>query len=109
MEKPFLHILTQPLEGPYRIRYESELKNENHGCIMGAAKTNSAKNYPEVSLKNFVFQSKVLIRCSLFQVGDGNKKRRYPHCNSISQRINKTRRNSPIDIEVTVDSNFTAV
>ena len=105
MDKPYLQIETQPHEGPYRFRYESELKNENHGCIHGIQQQKGCKSSPKVSLKNFDFHSRVTIRCSLYQADNQMS----PHCNSISQRIKTLRIKSPIQLEVGKENSFTAM
>jgi hypothetical protein len=104
---PYLQIDIQPHVGPYRFRYESELKKENHGSILGVQQHRGTKTYPLVSLKNFNFDLAVTIRCSLWQVTDSDKPRK-PHCNSLSQKIKTFRKNPPIEVEVTRVNNFTA-
>jgi hypothetical protein len=110
--KPYLDILVQPLEGPYRFRYKSELEKDNHGCLMGPKTSSGRKTFPTVALRNFNFAAKAIIGCSLYQVADEQNTSvplKIPHCHSIFQRNQDDSTDSFIRTKVSRENNFTAM
>jgi hypothetical protein len=84
--KPFLEIIEQP-QKMFRFRYERELQKGKHGSIVGVkskckrktSQKNMRKTFPAVKLHNFNDSSKVIIRCSLYQIEKGQWREPHPH------------------------------
>lgn len=123
---PYLEIVEQPSEKPFRFRYSSEMHGEicwifdepwsltmsivgTHGSLMGAHTERSKRTYPTVVLRNFNFASKALIRCTLYQVHDEGSSKRSPHSHKLVKRRNDVDKSDPHGIEVSNESEFTAM
>lgn len=76
---------------------------------MGAHTERSKRTYPTVALRNFNFVSKALIRCTLYQVHDESSSKRSPHSHKLVKRRNDVDKSDPHDIEVSNESEFTAM
>lgn len=73
----------------------------------------SQKTYPTVQLKNFNFEIKITIRCTLYQIGDDDdSKKRKPHYFYIIQRRKKSdrlvRQSDFVEVETSDVSQFSA-
>lgn len=106
---PHLEIVEQPTDKPFRFRYKSEMHG-THGSLMGIKTERSKRTYPTVTLRNFNFGAKAMIRCSLYQVLNetGNTKRS-PHSHKLVIRRGDVEESDPHDIEVSSQNDFTAV
>jgi nuclear factor NF-kappa-B p105 subunit len=102
---PFLEIVEEPTDKPFRFRYKSEMHG-THGSLMGARTERSKRTYPTVALRNFNF-AKAIIRCSLYQVPKKNGERS-PHSHKLVIRKGDIEQNDPHDIEVSSQNDFTA-
>lgn len=104
--EPFLEIVEEPTDKPFRFRYKSEMHG-THGSLMGARTERSKRTYPAVALRNFTF-AKAIIRCSLYQVAKKSGERN-PHSHKLVIRRGDTEQNDPHDVEVSSQNDFTAV
>lgn len=102
---PYLEIVEQPTDKPFRFRYKSEMHG-THGSLMGANTQRSSRTYPSVALRNFKF-AKAIIRCSLYQVAKKTGERS-PHSHKLVIRRGEVEQNDPHDIEVSSKEDFLA-
>lgn len=106
---PHLEIVEQPTDKPFRFRYKSEMHG-THGSLMGIKTERAKRTYPTVTLRNFNFAAKAMIRCSLYQVlSESGNAKRSPHSHKLVIRRGDVEESDPHDIEVSSQNDFTAV